>query len=188
MRLSNRMHDTLVDSALGVRCLVFVIGIEQEGQGGTCQASSGLDDEREPALVLVLVEVRQVGPRLLAVGLQVEVGAIGDSLELGPFGAAELEAVLNVDSALGVVRQLLLRVLKEAQIVGVDAEVDIPIPARLQPVLVPFLVGAWLDEELHLHLLELARAEDEVARGDLVTERLADLADAERRLLARRRS
>ena len=42
-------------------------------------------------------------------------------------------------------------------------------------------------EELHLHLLELARAEDEVAGRDLVAERLADLRDAERRLLARRR-
>ena len=40
------------------------------------------------------------------------------------------------------------------------------------------------DEELHLHLLELARAEDEVAGRDLVAERLADLRDAERRLLA----
>ena len=56
----------------------------------------------------------------------------------------------------------------------------------LQPVLVPLLVGARLDEELHLHLLELARAEDEVARGDLVAEGLADLRDAERRLLAGR--
>ena len=50
----------------------------------------------------------------------------------------------------------------------------------------PGLVGAGLDEELHLHLLELAGAEDEVARRDLVAERLADLPDAERRLAARR--
>src|SRR5260370_17128134 len=49
----------------------------------------------------------------------------------------------------------------------------------------PFLVGARLDEELHLHLLEFAGAEDEVARRDLVPERLADLADAERDLLPR---
>src|SRR5690606_20159457 len=37
-----------------------------------------------------------------------------------------------------------------------------------------------------LHLLELARAENEVAGGDLVAETLADLGEAERRLLARR--
>jgi hypothetical protein len=53
----------------------------------------------------------------------------------------------------------------------------------LDPVLVPLLVRARLDEELHLHLLELAGAEDEVARRDLVAERLALLADAERDLL-----
>src|SRR6185295_10017239 len=43
----------------------------------------------------------------------------------------------------------------------------------------------WRHEELHLHLLELAGAEDEVARGDLVAERLPDLRDPEGRLLAR---
>ena len=41
------------------------------------------------------------------------------------------------------------------------------------------------DEELHLHLLELAGAEDEVARGDLVAEGLADLGDPERGLAPR---
>ena len=41
-----------------------------------------------------------------------------------------------------------------------------------------------LDEELELHLLELARTEDVVAGGDLVAEGLADLADAEGRGLA----
>ena len=40
-------------------------------------------------------------------------------------------------------------------------------------------------EELELHLLELAGAEDEVVGRDLVAEALADLGDAERRLLAR---
>ena len=47
------------------------------------------------------------------------------------------------------------------------------------------LVGR--DEELHLHLLELADAEEEVAGRDLVAEALADLRDAERRLDAQRR-
>ena len=43
------------------------------------------------------------------------------------------------------------------------------------------------NEVLHLHLLELADAEEEVARRDLVAEALADLRDAERRLDAQRR-
>lgn len=49
----------------------------------------------------------------------------------------------------------------------------------------PLFVGARLDEELHLHLLEFAGAEDEVSGRDLVAEGLADLPDAERRLHAR---
>src|SRR5690606_16595723 len=112
--------------------------------------------------------------------------AVGDAFELAPLTAGEVEAVLDVDRALGVVGELLLRVLVEAQVVLGDAEVGVPLEALVDPVLVPLLVGAGLDEELHLHLLELAGPEDEVARRDLVAERLADLADAERDLLARR--
>ena len=50
----------------------------------------------------------------------------------------------------------------------------------------PFLIGARSHEEFHFHLLELAGAEDEVARSDLVTEGLAHVGDAERRLGTRR--
>ena len=57
--------------------------------------------------------------------------------------------------------------------------------AERAPVVEPLKVGARLAEELELHLLELAHAEDEVARGDLVAEGLADLTDAERQLFAR---
>ena len=42
-----------------------------------------------------------------------------------------------------------------------------------------------LDEKLQLHLLELARAEGEIARRDLVAKRLADLRNAERDFLPR---
>ena len=75
--------------------------------------------------------------------------------------------------------------LEVAKVVGREAKVDVPVPASLEPVLVPLLIGAGLDEELHLHLLELTSAEDEVAGCDLVTEGLAHLSDAEWRLLAR---
>ena len=115
--------------------------------------------------------------------LQVEVGAVRDALQLAPLRALEAEPVLDVDGPLRVVRELLLRVLEVPQVVPGDAEAGVPVGPVVDPVLVPLLVGAGLDEELHLHLLELAGPEDEVARGDLVPERLADLADAERRLL-----
>src|SRR4029453_10939257 len=54
----------------------------------------------------------------------------------------------------------------------------------LDPVLVPARRLVRRHEVLHLHLLELAHAEEEVAGRDLVAERLAGLRDAERRLAA----
>ena len=51
-------------------------------------------------------------------------------------------------------------------------------------MLEPLLGFGRRHEELHLHLLELARPEDEVAGRDLVAEGLADLGDPEGGLLA----
>ena len=65
-----------------------------------------------------------------------------------------------------------------------DAEAQQPVLAVVLPVAEPLEVGAGLAEELALHLLELAGAEGEVARGDLVAEGLAHLADAEGQLAA----
>ena len=113
---------------------------------------------------------------------QVVVGAVGDAFELTPVGALETELVFDVDRALRVVGELLLRVLVVTQVLGVDAQVGVPAGAGVDPVLVPFLVGAGHHEELHLHLLELTGAEDEVAGRDLVAEGLAHVGDAERRL------
>ena len=56
--------------------------------------------------------------------------------------------------------------------------------AERAPILEPFEVGAGLAEELQLHLLKLAHAEDKVAGGDLIAEGFADLADAGGDLLA----
>ena len=75
--------------------------------------------------------------------------------------------------------------LVQAQVFFLDAQVHVPVVAVINPVLVPLFVLARLDEELHFHLLELAGTEDEVARGDLVAEGLADVRDAKRRLHAR---
>ncbi len=63
-------------------------------------------------------------------------------------------------------------------------EAEVPAEPLVEPVLEPLLGLGRRHEVLHLHLLELAGAEDEVLRGDLVAERLAHLGDAERRLLA----
>src|SRR6266508_1847473 len=66
-----------------------------------------------------------------------------------------------------------------------EAIARVPAVALVDPVAEPLPGLVRRDEVLHLHLLELARAEEEVARRDLVAEGLADLRDAERRLPAR---
>ncbi|EOD65990.1 putative transcriptional regulator [Amycolatopsis vancoresmycina DSM 44592] len=181
-------HHADVGAALGVRHLFLDVGVHQERHHRPADTGRRLDDERPVPLARGLVEERQVLARVVRVRRQVEVGAVRDALELAPLlTGVEREPVLDVDGALRVVRELFLRVLVVAQVVGLDAEVRVPLRALVDPVLVPALVLARLDEELHLHLLELARPEDEVARRDLVAEGLADLADAERRLLPRRR-
>src|SRR6185437_7193628 len=73
-----------------------------------------------------------------------------------------------------------------AQPFGREAIVSMPVHAPAFPFVEPVHVRARFDEELHLHLFELARAKNEVPRRDLVTERLADLRDAERYALPRR--
>src|SRR5690606_13300676 len=111
-------HRALVDPALGVGRLVLGVGVDEEGHQGTAQTGCRLDDVGDVALTGGLVEVRQVLTGGLGVGREVEVGAVGDALELTPLRAAEAEAVLDVDGPLGVVGELLLRVLVVPQVVA----------------------------------------------------------------------
>ena len=149
----------------------------QTGEGYLPHVSS-----REVALARLRVLVLQVLATELRVLRQVEVAAVGDALELAPTPRV---AVLDVGRAARVVRELLGIVRAQAELVLGDAEPRRTSPGAPAPVLVPLLRLVGRDEALHLHLLELAGAEDEVPRRDLVAEGLADLRDAERRLLAR---
>src|SRR5213080_5609179 len=83
-------------------------------------------------------------------------------------------------------RELVGAVGPHAEPLGRETEVRVPAQALLAPVLEPRIVVTGPHEELELHLLELARAEEEVAGRDLVAERLADLRDAEGDLQTRR--
>ncbi len=112
---------------------------------------------------------------------EVVVAAVRDAFELLPADRVE---VLDVARRAGVVRALRLVVLAHAKVDLAQTEVAVPGEPLLEPVLEPLRRLGGRDEELHLHLLELADAEEEVARRDLVPERLADLGDAERRLAA----
>ena len=115
---------------------------------------------------------------------EVKVATVVNPLKLLP---TEWEAVLHIDGALGVVGQLIGGMLAHAETLGRNAVRLVPLESAWQPLFEcgrGGFVGAH--EHLELHLLKLAHAEDEVPWADLVAERLADLGDAERDLLARR--
>ncbi len=122
-------------------------------------------------------------PGVLFVTGKIEVRPVVDPLDLSP---AEREFIFDVVRVLGVVGELVGLVPGGT---GASPRVmprrDEPLHPLVLPVLEPLLVGARLDEELHLHLLELPGPEEEILRVDLVPERLADLGDAERGLLPR---
>ncbi len=160
----------------------LVVGVDQEGERGAVRARGGLDHVRRVALAAGLVEVLELLARELGVLGEIEIAAVGDPLELRP---ADREEVFDVARARGVMRELIGIVRAQAQVIGADPELRVPALALREPVLEPLLGLGGRDEELHLHLLELARAEDEVPGGDLVAEGLPDLRDPEGRFLAR---
>src|SRR5438093_10815505 len=133
------------------------------------------------ALAAHRVDVLELRPRVLGVLREVEVAPVRDSLELRP---ADREEVLEVGRAARVVRELVLAVHALPQPALSQAIAGVPPEPLVDPVAIPLVSFCRWDEVLHLHLLELACAEEEVPRSDLVPERLADLRDSERRLSA----
>ena len=67
-------------------------------------------------------------------------------------------------------RQFVGIVGAQAQHVGWNAQIDIPLHAGLAPVLVPLGTLCWRNEKFHFHLLKLTGSENEVSWSDLVTE------------------
>ncbi len=129
-----------------------------------------LDDE---AAVLVLDEFAfHVRP-------QVEIAAVGDPFEFAVLPRfEERERVFEVRRADRIMREFFRRVFAENQILAADAQIEIPLIATIPPVGVPLRGFVGMAEELHLHLLEFARAKREIAGSDFVAETLADLGNA----------
>ena len=158
----------------------LVVGGQKERCHRSGRTCGRLDHVRDVALVRLRVEVVEPLARRRSMRLEVEVGALCNPFE---FVEAPGEVELDIGRACGIVRQLVGVVMPHPQHVGGDAELHVPVEALLAPVLVPLLTVVGMNEELHLHLLELARSKDPVLRGDLVAEALADLGDAERGFL-----
>src|SRR6266571_5665117 len=87
----------------------------------------------------------------------VVVGAVMDALKLVP---PERERELDVRRRGRVVGALVVRVVAEAHLLFRDALLDVPRQTRLLPLVVEARGIGGSGEVLHLHLLELARAED----------------------------
>ena len=158
----------------------FVIGSDKERQPGTGRTGSRFDDVRHVTLVVRLIEVLDASAAVLGMLFQVEVATVGDPLELTP---APREHKLDVGGARRIMRQLVFIMIAHHQQRFRNTQVDVPLVTLVTPVLVPLLGLVGRNEELHLHLFELAGAEDKVAGCDLVAEALTDLGDTERRLL-----
>ncbi len=183
VRVSSGLPPLACRPVLGRRALhdFLVVGVDQERKCRPVGAGRGLDHMRHIALAGAWVEVLELLARELRVLFEVEVAPVGDPLELRP---ADGEQVLDVARPRGVMRELVVVVGAQMQVVGPDPQLLIPAHPLLQPVLEPLRGLVRRHEELHLHLLELPRPEDEVAGSDLVAKGLADLGDPERRLLA----
>ena len=164
--------------------LLLVPRVDEHGEAGAVERRGRLDDVRDVALVGLGVEVAEVTAAVRGVGAEVEVGAVGDALELAP---APREAGTRCRwwrCCSGTARRRRGRAGEAAR---ADAAVLASTSAYApRTSSVPFEVRARLAEELHLHLLELAGAEDGVARRDLVAKRLALLGDAEGQAAAHR--
>src|SRR5437588_263699 len=91
---------------------------------------------------------------------QVEVSAVGDALQLAP---APREPELDVRGAGAVVAELAQLVFAQAQALGLDAEITVPGIPLVDPGAVGIGRLGGRHEILELHLLELARAVEEVA-------------------------
>ena len=170
------------DGARAVGHDLLGVGVHQEREEGAVYAGGRLDHVRDVALSARRVDPFEPRPGGLGVRAQVVVAAVCDSLELRP---ADGEEVFDVARPARVVRELVRVVRAYSQVRLADSEADVPLKPLVDPVSVPLLCLVRRHEVLHLHLLELERSEDEVARSDLVAERLAGLRDAERRLATR---
>src|SRR5262245_65720396 len=115
---------------------------------------------------------------------QIKVRPISNAPQLVPLLLLVLalgkESILNIDRAIRVMGQLLLRLFIESQVVSRDSKRREPLITVVNPLLMGSFVVARANEILHLHLFKLARPKDEVARRNLVAERLANLRDTKR--------
>ena len=155
--------------------------LNKEGERGTVRPGGRLDHVGNDLLLRFLVEIVERLAAELGMLLEVVVGPVRNSFQFAP---AHREEVLDIDAPLRVVSELVLCVVAQLKVLFSDAVFLVPVEPFVDPFLVPLFIRSGLDEELDLHLFELAGPEGEVAGRNFVSEAFADLADPERKLLA----
>jgi hypothetical protein len=165
--------------AVALRHHLLVVGVDEQRHEDPLDAHGRLDHVRDVALAALRVDVLELRRRVARVLGEVVVAAVRDALELRPADRVE---VFDVARAARVVRALLGGVLANPEPAFAQAVSEVPAHPLVDPVAPPALRVPRRDEVLHLHLLELAHPEEEVAGRDLVAERLTHLRDAEGRL------
>src|SRR5215813_3331139 len=119
---------------------------------------------------------------------QIKISPIGYAHQLVPLllqvFSFRKETILNIDGAFGVVGQLFAGLFVETQVVRRDPQRNEPLMTVVDPLLMSSFVLARAHEILHLHLLKLASAKDEISRRYFVAKRLANLRNTEWQLAA----
>ncbi len=104
--------------------------------------------------------------------LEVEVGSIGDAHQFVPLTLSlftfRKEAILNIDSALCIMREFFFRLFVQPQVFFRDSNVLKPLMTRVDPFLMSLFVLARSHKVFHLHLLKFARAKNEITGRDFV--------------------
>ena len=157
---------------------IFAIRAHEDRKNRTVDAERGLDNVRDEFLFCFFILICKLDTRRFSVSRKIEIDAI---CETPQFFAAERILKFKINRALAVVRTLIVRHLELAEhtfryanCFGKKMHYLAPLFERLPPFI-------RLHEIFHFHLCQFAQAEDEVARRDLVSKRLPDLRDAERK-------
>ena len=117
---------------------------------------------------------------IFAVRAKIIVGTVSDAFNL--LRTKRGVVIHQVVRTLRVVGKLISRYIVDRDPLAGNTDTLPPGQTILKPALMPGFIGTGDHEELDLHLLEFAYAEEEVARIDLIAERLPNLSNPKREL------
>ena len=164
-------------AGLAVFELFLLVRVAEHCKYHTVHTYGGFYYIRGICAVLFRIEILDFPARIPLVVAEVEVGTAVYALE---FLESEREVKFYVGGGICIVGEFL--VVVETVVLRTHTKVDVPLHTLLLPFCKPVEFRSRLDEELHLHLLELPHPEYELTCDNLVAECLSYLSDTERNL------